>query len=175
MFQTEGLMRRELPIRRTTSWVSMLLGAAAVICGFFLPWGVVRGKSVSSSTPSMIIFMFALLLVALLNVVAGVLTLSGGRTATLTRALAISSAILAITIAVLLPAGISVGVNEQGFPSQGGPNVTSFQSGAWMTAAGLVLVLAGAAIILTNRVRATIVGVFMMPIMAAVLVILELR
>jgi hypothetical protein len=151
-----------------------LAGTAAVILGLFLPWGQVRGTTVDIRSHTMIGFALALGASVVLGLLVSVQTLAGRHVEAWARVLGMLCVLDAVALAVLLPAGISLGDQASARPIGVTGNVT-FETGAWVIAVGLTLLLAGLGLVLTSRRLATIAAMLAGPVAFGVVLVVELR
>ena len=166
----EAERQRGLRIASTVT----LAGTAAVTLGLFLPWGQVRGSTVDVRSPTMIGFTLALGASAVLGLFVAVQTLVRQHVEAGARVLGVLCVLDAAALAVLLPAGISLGDQASPRPVGATGNVT-FETGAWVTAVGLTLLLAGLGMALTSRRLATVAAMLAGPVVFGVLLVVELR
>jgi hypothetical protein len=151
-----------------------LAGTAAVTLGLFLPWGQVRGTTVDIRSHTMIGFALALCASVVLGLLVAVQTLARQRVGAWARVVGVFSVLDAAALAVLLPAGISLGDQASARPIGDTGNVT-FETGAWAIAVGLTLLLAGLGLVLTSRRLATVAAMLAGPVAFGAVLVIELR
>jgi hypothetical protein len=122
----------------------------------------------------MISFAVALCASVLLGLIISVQALAQQHVEAWTRVIGVFCVLDAAALAVLLPAGISIGDQVSG-GSIGGTRDVTFESGAWVIAAGLTLLLTGLGVLLTSRRGATVAAMLAGPVAFGLVLIVELR
>lgn len=162
--------QRRLRIASTVT----LAGTAAVALGLFLPWGQVRGTTVDIRSQTMIGFALALCASVVLGLLVAVHTLARQHVEVWAQVLGVVAVLDAAALALLLPAGISLGDQPSATPIGSSGNVT-FETGAWAIAVGLTLLLAGLGLVLTSRRLASVAAMLAGPVAFGVVLFVELR
>lgn len=164
--------REHLPRVGSRRWWSsglLLGGGAATLLGLLLPWGRGVGITVNSASPTMVIYTLALCVVGILAVVCGGFAITQPVASGWTKSGAIGGALLGIAAWLLLPAGITVAVQYRA-----GGALPTFETGAWILAAGVAALVTGAMLLCTRRRTSTLVAL-VLPLIAAVLMVIELQ
>src|ERR1700683_2741549 len=131
-------------IRPRISGGTLLAGGIATLAAIGLPGGIAKPTTLTGLAPSMIAFALALVVVALIGIVTGVLALRGADDGWWLKGSALVGAVVGIAVWLILPAGIVVGTQEQAGVLTTSVQDVSFRGGGWTLAAGVTALVVGA-------------------------------